>query len=267
MPLTLVRGSYQVIGASPDGDSVRFTPRRPAGLEDTGLPQDTGLPGAGQDDGTPVRLDVAGLRASVDHQLLAEGLVYPTSYSRLYLDLRAALVEKTVTARRARLGVCAADQTTTGFIVTSREQVQHELVVLPELFRRLADHRSLPPPDGRATSLDSLVQVDGNGSPSQSPGPPARSVHRGRGSARPSCAMPAASRVGSPHDHSATRATTPPVSRAPVAACPDSRSAAQDGRSQPAGLVCRTRPSDSLSPSAQRASTRPSPYCCWNSAA
>lgn len=36
---------------------------------------------------------------------------------------------------------------------------------------------------------------------------------------------------------------------------------------QPAGLVCSTRPSESRRPSAQRASTRPSPYCWWKSAA
>lgn len=29
VPLTLIRGQYQVIGAAPDGDSVRFTPTDP----------------------------------------------------------------------------------------------------------------------------------------------------------------------------------------------------------------------------------------------
>ena len=64
----------------------------------------------------------------------------------------------------------ASDQTSSGFTVTSRRENQDDLVILPELFRRLADHLSLQPPDdvdlagfGRvprrprhATALDTL---------------------------------------------------------------------------------------------------------------
>lgn len=277
MPLTLIRGSYRVVGASPDGDSVRFTPDDPqawtaAGIaarvnatggaqlrldaidalethytprggarwhqhpalagaaaarllgllgftdvtraaggtvttatpdsrpgfvltrfadkygrpvalaygDDTGI---AGLPGAGQDDGTRVWLDADGLRGSVNDQLLAQGLVYPTFYSRLYVQLRTALTEQAVAARQAALGIWATDATTTGFTVTSRDQAQ-ELVILPKLFRRLTDYLSLQAPDdvdlsgfasflaarndrlftipdGQATGLDTLVRVDG----------------------------------------------------------------------------------------------------------
>ena len=280
MPFTLIRGSYTVLGASPDGDSVRFTPTDPqawtnarivARVNATGGAQlrldaidalethysppggarwhqpaalagaaadrllellgfgevtrspdgtvtaadpptrpgyvltrfadkygrpvalayagDTGTaglpgPGAGQADGASVWLDVAGLRSSTNYQLLAQGLVYPTFYSQLYFDLRAALAEQAVAAREAGLGVWAADQTTRGFPVTSRSQVQDELLVLPKLFRRLADYLTLQAPDdvdlagfgaflaarddrlftvpdGHATNLDTLVQVTG----------------------------------------------------------------------------------------------------------
>lgn len=141
------------------------------------------LPGAGHDSGTKVRLDADGLRGSANDQLLAEGLVYPTFYSRLYIQLWTALTEQAAAAQHARLGVWAGDATTTGFTVTSRDQLQ-ELVVLPKLFRRLADYLRLQAPDdvdlggfaaflaarndrlftipdGHATGLDTLVQVTG----------------------------------------------------------------------------------------------------------
>lgn len=278
MPLTLIRGSYRVVGASPDGDSVRFTPDDPqawtsAGIaarvnaaggaqlrldaidalethytprggtrwhqnptlagaaadrllgllgftgvvraadatvtaatpdsrpgfvltrfadkygrpvalaygDDTGI---NGLPGAGQPSGTQVWLDADRLSGSVNYQLLAQGLVYPTFYSRLYVQLRTALTEQAAAARQAGVGVWADDATTTGFTVTSREQLQNQLVILPKLFRRLADYLSLQAPDdvdlggfaaflaarddqlftipdGHATGLDTLVQVTG----------------------------------------------------------------------------------------------------------
>ena len=278
VPLTLIRGNYQVLGASPDGDSVRFTPTDPQAWAKAGIaarvnatggaqlrldaidalethytprggtrwhqpaalgqaaadrllellgftavtrnpdgtvtaarpatrpgfvltrfadkygrpvalayPDDSGiigLPGTGREDGASVWLDVAGLRGSTNYQLLAQGLVYPTFYSRLFVELRAALSEQAVAARQAGLGVWAADQTSSGFTVTSRSQVQDELVVLPKLFRRLADYLSLQAPDdvdlagfgallaarndrlftvpdGHATSLDTLVQTTG----------------------------------------------------------------------------------------------------------
>lgn len=277
VPLTLIRGSYQVVGASPDGDSVRFAPQDPGAWAAAGIrargnaaggaqlrldaidalethytppggtrwqqpaalagaaadrllsvlgftgvvraadgtvtsavpdrrpgfvltrfadkygrpvalayPDDAGKaggPGAGAPSGSPVWLDVDGLRGSVNYQLLEQGWAYPTFYSRLYVDLRAALAGQAVAARAARLGVWAQDATTAD-TVTSREQVQQELVVLPKLFRRLADYLSLQPPgdvdlaglkaslaarndrlftvpDGQATSLDTLVSVTG----------------------------------------------------------------------------------------------------------
>lgn len=145
----------------------------------------TDLPGGGaQGDGASVWLDAAGLRGSVNYQLLAQGLVYPTFYSRLYIGLRNALAEQAAAASQAGIGVWASDQSISGFTVTSRQQVQDELVILPKLFRRLADYLSLQPPDdvdlagfaaylaarndrvftvpdGRATGLDSLVQIVG----------------------------------------------------------------------------------------------------------
>jgi endonuclease YncB( thermonuclease family) len=228
MVLTLVQGSYRVVGASPDGDSVRFYPddrnvwqaagmvvrtnagggvqlrldaidalethyaptpwhqptalgqgaasrlldllgftdvvRDPAGTVSAAVPDQTpgyiltrfadkyGRPVAmafagrrpgGAADGSPVFLDVAEMHASVNFRLLLDGWVYPTFYSQLYVDLRDDLAATTVAAREARRGVWASDSTSTGFELGSREQLTDELVILPKLFRRLAEYLTL----------------------------------------------------------------------------------------------------------------------------
>lgn len=271
MPLTLIKGTFRVLGASPDGDSVRFYPEdraawtrahvaartNAAGGAQLRLdaidalethyqppsdplrwhqPSDLGaaasskllellafdsvtrdangtvtaatpsqVPGriltrfadkygrpvviafAGEvptADGTPVWLQAADLRESVNYQLLASGLVYPTYYSKLYVDLRAELTAAAGAARSAAQGVWANDVTTSGFELHDRSQLQEELVILPKLFRRLADYLSLDGtggvdlsgfaaflgarndllftvPDGHATNLATLVEVSG----------------------------------------------------------------------------------------------------------
>ncbi len=131
-----------------------------------------------------VHFGVRELRRSVNHALLAAGLVYPTFYSKLYVDLREALAKTADTARRDRLGVWAHDVTLPGFELLSREQLEDELVVLPKLFRRLAEFLSLDEsgsaslrgfraflaqhddrlftvPAGQATGLHTLVRVRG----------------------------------------------------------------------------------------------------------
>src|SRR3954449_6187759 len=37
MPMTLVKGNYRIVGASPDGDSVRFYPQDPGAWEAAGI--------------------------------------------------------------------------------------------------------------------------------------------------------------------------------------------------------------------------------------
>ncbi|KAA9166376.1 thermonuclease family protein [Amycolatopsis acidicola] len=271
MTLTLIKGTYRIVGASPDGDSVRFYPDNPgafaaarirarlnskggAQLRLDGIdalethyqaqnhggqwrqPADLGqaaaagllshlgfkkvtrdedgtvtastpdrVPGhimtrfadkygravaiafPGQRsgraaDGSEVNLDAKGLRASANYTLLADGLVYPTFYSKLYLDLRQAMSEAAVAAREAGKGVWADDVTGTGFRLKSRTQLRDELVILPKLFRRLVDYLGLDEsggvslagfadyldtrddrlftvPAGHATELATLVEV------------------------------------------------------------------------------------------------------------
>src|SRR3954454_21559152 len=52
MPMTLVKGHYRIVGASPDGDSVRFYPLDPGVWEAAGIAGRTNSPG-----GAHLRLD------------------------------------------------------------------------------------------------------------------------------------------------------------------------------------------------------------------
>lgn len=269
MPLTMIKGNYRIVGASPDGDSVRFYPDDPHAFAAAGIdarvnsrggaqlrldgidalethyqppashkmwrqPADLGDDAASalltllgftsvvrDSDGTvtsstpeeapgyvltrsadkygrvvsfayrgsrrvradnQVWLDVTALKSSANYQLVADGRAYPTFYSKLYLDLREAMSAAAVAARQSGAGVWARDSTLTGFTLRSRSQLETELVILPKLFRRLAeylgldntgevslaqfsaflathDDRLFTVPEGHATSFDTLVHV------------------------------------------------------------------------------------------------------------
>jgi hypothetical protein len=131
-------------------------------------------------DGSQVYLDVPELQRCVNYQLLQAGWVYPTFYSKLYVDLRDDLAATTTAARSAKAGVWARDATLDGFSLRSRSQLTDDLVILPKLFRRLAEYLTLDDtgkvsltgfpaflavhddrlftvPAGQATSLDTLL--------------------------------------------------------------------------------------------------------------
>jgi endonuclease YncB( thermonuclease family) len=91
------------------------------------------------------------LRQSVNHRLLAEGLVYPTFYSKLYPDLRTELTAAVQAARKTGNGVWTSDTTTSGATLTSLADLNDHVVILPKLFRRLVDYLALGPGD---VSLD-----------------------------------------------------------------------------------------------------------------
>src|SRR4051794_4585745 len=52
MPMTLVKGHYRIVGASPDGDSIRFYPQDPGVWEAAGIVVRTNSTG-----GVQLRLD------------------------------------------------------------------------------------------------------------------------------------------------------------------------------------------------------------------
>ncbi len=271
MPLIAIPGKYRLIGASPDGDSVRFYPDVPTAFADAGLQVRTNATGGAQlrldaidalethytpptasapwhqpaplGDGAasrlldllgftdvqrndrnivtastpaetpgyiltkfadkygravafayaghrrggtskPVYVEVAELKRSVNYRLLADGWVYPTFYSQLFVDLRNALSDAAIAARQAGKGVWEHDATLSGFRLTSRSQLSDQLVILPKLFRRLAAYLTLDEPGkvslagfpaylqtsndklftvpaGQATHFDTLVQRKG----------------------------------------------------------------------------------------------------------
>jgi endonuclease YncB( thermonuclease family) len=90
-----------------------------------------------------IKVTAAMLRQSVNHRLLAEGLVYPTFYSRLYPDLRTELTSAAQAARATGNGVWSGDATTSGATITGLADLNDHIVILPKLFRRLVDYLAL----------------------------------------------------------------------------------------------------------------------------
>jgi len=271
MAMLVIEGGYRVVGASPDGDSVRFYPNDPADWDRVGGPHKvrrnaTGgaqlrldaidalkphsltkageqhqphrfgdaasaelldwlgftdivrssrgivtqsdpaeVPGyiftrtadvygrcvsfAGKGDapaasGSTIFVDVALLQRTVNYHQLARGLAYPTFYRKLFPDLRTALTEAAKSARSEQLGLWPDDHTQTGASVATARSLFDDVVVLPKLFRRLADYLALNDGDlslagfdsyldqrddrlfvlstGQSTGLDTVVQVTGD---------------------------------------------------------------------------------------------------------
>jgi hypothetical protein len=83
------------------------------------------------------------LHQTANHRLLELGLVYPTFYSRLPEELRADMAETTRRARAAKApgSVWAEDVTFgDGARIDDLASVTEHQVILPKLFRRLADY-------------------------------------------------------------------------------------------------------------------------------
>jgi len=95
---------------------------------------------APESDGSSVFLDVARLRQSLNYRSLEAGLAYPTYYKGLFSDLRKALTKTTRSARDAVLEIWAEDRTNAGFDVTGIESISDQHVIMPKLFRRIAEY-------------------------------------------------------------------------------------------------------------------------------
>jgi endonuclease YncB( thermonuclease family) len=130
-----------------------------------------------------VFVDAQLLDQSVNFQLVADGLAYPTYYSKLFPDLRNALTAAATQARTDQRGVWADDATTSGATIASLEALDDQLVILPKLFRRLVDYLALGDGDislagflaflasrddrlfviseAHATGLDNITRVEG----------------------------------------------------------------------------------------------------------
>ena len=93
-----------------------------------------------EEDGSEIFLDAERMSQSLNHRALEEGSAYPTYYKGLFHDLREALTETVGRAREARFGVWAEDRTNAGFEVEGLGSITDEHVILPKLFRRLAEY-------------------------------------------------------------------------------------------------------------------------------
>jgi hypothetical protein len=77
---------------------------------------------------------------SINGKSLEAGLAYPTFYQGLFPDLREALTTAAGVARQNNLEIWAEDRTNSGFAVDSIASITEQHVILPKLFRRLAEY-------------------------------------------------------------------------------------------------------------------------------
>ncbi|WP_225828563.1 nuclease [Streptomyces naphthomycinicus] len=113
--------------------------------------------------GTLIAVDVPLLRTTLNHHMIAAGLVYPTFYRNLFADLRDELTAASHAAQSpVKKGLWAEDVTTSGATVTGLDSLthpEHGAVILPKLFRRLVEYLNLGNPDlaGFAAFLDAAA--------------------------------------------------------------------------------------------------------------
>lgn len=89
-------------------------------------------------DGSAVESTELDLDASVNAQLLQQGLAYPTFYDSMPADLIERFAALTRTARANRTGLWALDRSG-GFAFWGLNTIQDDVIVLPKLFRRLIE--------------------------------------------------------------------------------------------------------------------------------
>ena len=90
-------------------------------------------------DGASVQLDAARMQQSFNYQAVAQGLAYPTFYKGLFFDLRTALTDAVVKARKQKLGVHRNDATSS-VVVSSLAVITTDRPILPKLFRRMSEY-------------------------------------------------------------------------------------------------------------------------------
>jgi len=93
-------------------------------------------------DGSALPVDEDVCRESANFHLLATGFAYPTFYSMLPVPVREAFGDAAASARSRQLGLWPADATQRGVVpalLGAQTDAAGNDVVLPKLFRRLAD--------------------------------------------------------------------------------------------------------------------------------
>jgi hypothetical protein len=106
--------------------------RRPVAFAYSGTPAES--------DGASLFLDAARVALSANAEMLRSGLAYPTYYKGLFSDLRVALTGLVTAAKAEGRGLWPHDKTMSGCEVTGMASITEEHVIIPKLFRRLADY-------------------------------------------------------------------------------------------------------------------------------
>lgn len=91
------------------------------------------------DDGQTLYLNDAVAKASVNFQMLQDGVAYPTFYDGLFYDLRALFATTVVQGRAQKLGIWEEDETNQFTSIQSIDDLSERILLLPKLFRRLVD--------------------------------------------------------------------------------------------------------------------------------
>lgn len=99
--------------------------------------------GTDLDDLTPTFVTAEDVQASANVGMATAGLAYPTYYASLFPDLRAVVTAAVDSARTAERGLWPVDATRTGVTVEGLRTLTEDAVVLPKLFRRLADYLAI----------------------------------------------------------------------------------------------------------------------------
>lgn len=102
------------------------------------------------------------VRESINQRLVDEGWTYVTFYSSLFADLRATLADAASKAQAAQQGVWQDDATLTGLTLTSLDTITDERLVLPKLFRRLADYLAVNDGDPDLGGFLAYIETHGD---------------------------------------------------------------------------------------------------------
>ena len=93
-----------------------------------------------EDDWSPIILTPERLKTSLNYKSIEAGMAYPTYYQGLFPDLRDTLTQGAATARAAQSGIWQFDETTNGFAVPNITSLENDHIIMPKLFRRLAEY-------------------------------------------------------------------------------------------------------------------------------
>ena len=141
MSLYLIKGQYRIVHSEPDGDSVHFIPDNPDAFTSLHLNARLGSGGAAQ-----LRLDA--IDALETHYTpSAHGAKTMHQPLELAHAARSRLLELLGFSDVVRTGETVtsapSDATTSGATITTLDDLTDRLVIMPKLFRRLAEYFAL----------------------------------------------------------------------------------------------------------------------------